>query len=303
MALISTASHLSKQQQLLYQRRFQNVIDHIYNHLDEALDLNRLAEIACVSPYHWHRIYHGITGETLAATVKRLRLHRAAGQLVNTDQSIELIAKQSGYTRLQSFSRAFSEVYDLPPARYRNEGNHTQFQQALNSTHVEQTESERKNKMTEVTIKNIDAFEIIASSHTGSYMNIGNAFEKLFGWLGVRGLISPQLRSVAIYYSDPDSVAEDQLQSAACVALPNMSSIELDQSLEKKTITAGEYAVFRHKGPYAEMRSVYQWLYGQWLPNSGRDVADQPVFEEYLNNPREVAPADLLTDIYLPLKS
>jgi AraC family transcriptional regulator len=286
----------------LYQRRFQNVIDHIYEHLDEALDLNRLADIACVSPYHWHRIYHGITGETLAATVKRLRLHRAAGQLVNTDQSIDLIAKHSGYTRLQSFSRAFSETYDLPPARYRKEGNHTQFQQVLNCTDAEQAEIIRNNKMMEVNFKTVEAFEVVASNHTGSYMNIGNAFEKLFGWLGVRGLISPQLRSIGIYYSDPDSIAEAELQSAACVALPNMETLELDQTLERKMIAGGEYAVFRHKGPYAEMRSVYQWLYGQWLPNSAREVADQPVFEEYLNNPREVAPADLITDIYLPLK-
>lgn len=299
MALISSYSSLTERQQQLYQRRFQNVIDHIYSHLDEALDLNRLAEIACLSPYHWHRIYHSITGETLAATVKRLRLHHAAGQLVNTTRSINAIAQQSGYTSLQSFSRAFSETYALPPARYRNEGSHTQFQSIPNTT--EHTHI-RNDKMMEVTFKTVDPFDVVAANHTGSYMNIGNAFEKIFGWLGVRGLISPQLRSIGIYYSDPDSIAEAELKSAACVALPDMASLELDQSVERKQINGGEYAVFRHKGPYAEMRNVYQWLYGQWLPNSDRDVADQPVFEEYLNNPREVAPTDLLTDIYLPLK-
>jgi AraC family transcriptional regulator len=133
-------------------------------------------------------------------------------------------------------------------------------------------------------------------------MNIGNAFEKLFGWLGVRGLIGPELRSVGIYYSDPDAVAESELQSAACVALPKMNDIELDKSIERKILAGGEYAVLRHKGPYSNMRSAYQWLYGEWLANSGREVADQPAFEDYLNNPREVAPTELLTDIYMPLK-
>ncbi len=60
-------------------------------------------------------------------------------------------------------------------------------------------------------------------------------------------------------------------------------------------------AVLRHQGPYASMRAAYEWLYGHWLVHSGCEAADLPVFEEYLNNPRNTAPADLLTDIFLPL--
>ena len=59
--------------------------------------------------------------------------------------------------------------------------------------------------------------------------------------------------------------------------------------------------MLRHKGPYAEMHKAYQWLYGQWLPKSGRQLRDAVMFEEYLNNPRDVAPAELLTDIHMPL--
>jgi AraC family transcriptional regulator len=49
------------------------------------------------------------------------------------------------------------------------------------------------------------------------------------------------------------------------------------------------------------MRAAYEWLYGTWLVQSGREAADAPVFEEYLNNPKETAPADLHTEICLPL--
>lgn len=49
------------------------------------------------------------------------------------------------------------------------------------------------------------------------------------------------------------------------------------------------------------MRAAYQWLYGQWLVQSGFEAANSPVFEEYLNNPRGTPPEQLLTDIYLPL--
>jgi len=299
MASAITPSNRISKQMHLDQVRFQRVIDYIYDHLNEKIDLNTLSEIACVSPYHWHRIYRGLCGETLAVTVKRLRLHRAAGELANSQTPIETVASTSGYSRLQSFNRAFSETYGMPPAKFRQQGSHTLF----NKYAFPNACKNRTTEMMDVTLKKIESFEVLAMPHTGSYMNIGNAFEKLFGWLGMRGLIGPQLRSVGLYYNDPDSVPENELQSAACIALPNLEGIELDSNIERKSIINGEYAVLRHIGPYSNMRSAYQWLYGEWLANSGREVADQPAFEEYLNNPREVPPAELITDIYMPLKA
>jgi AraC family transcriptional regulator len=64
-------------------------------------------------------------------------------------------------------------------------------------------------------------------------------------------------------------------------------------------LNGGEYAVLRHKGPYAD--KAYLWLYAQWLPASGRQLRDSGMFEEYLNNPRDVPPTELLTDIHMPL--
>lgn len=61
-----------------YETRLNRVVDYIYDHLEEDIRLDRLAEVACLSPYHWHRIYAASRGETVATTVKRLRLHRAA---------------------------------------------------------------------------------------------------------------------------------------------------------------------------------------------------------------------------------
>lgn len=283
---------------LHYEKRLQKVIDHIYLHLDEKIDLNRLAEVACVSPYHWHRIYLGLYGETLAATVKRLRMHRAAGHLVNTTQMIDVIAKGSGYGSLSSFTRAFSEAYGIPPARYRDQGSHQQFKLTINNA----GSNLMNNLMSSVEIKNMPSIDVLAFSHRGSYMDVGKAFEKLFTWIGLRGLMSSQLKSFGIYYDDPNSVVEAELNSKACVALPDMTKIDVEGPIEKVSLPSGEYAVLRHKGPYADMRSVYNWLYGQWLPNSGREVADAPVYENYLNNPRVVAATELLTDIYLPLK-
>jgi AraC family transcriptional regulator len=59
-----------------YEQRINRVTDFIYAHLDEELDLDRLADVAAMSRWHWHRVYAGMRGETVAATVRRLRLAR-----------------------------------------------------------------------------------------------------------------------------------------------------------------------------------------------------------------------------------
>src|SRR5581483_11046157 len=251
-----------------YDARFKRVTDFIYDHLDDDIDLNRLAEIACLSPYHWHRIYHAMYGETIAATVKRLRLHRAAGHLAQTAMPIAEIAKQSGYKSVHSFTRVFAAVYRRPPGQYRKRGSHTRFQ----------PEARQRHAMYDVEIRDVPRTKIISVDHTGSYM---------------------QMRTVGVFFDDPDSVAESELQSRAGVILPGEFSIEAP--LQRTEIAGGSYAVLRHKGPYADMRAAYQWLYGDWLLRCGREPADAPVFEEYLNSPRDTAPTELLSDIYLPL--
>jgi AraC family transcriptional regulator len=75
-----------------YETRLALVLDHIYDHLDEPLDIARLAEIACLSLYHWHRIYQAMYGETVATTVRRLRLHRAAGFIADVSRGVRRAA-------------------------------------------------------------------------------------------------------------------------------------------------------------------------------------------------------------------
>ncbi|TBX98545.1 AraC family transcriptional regulator [Rhizobium laguerreae] len=265
----------------LYENRLRRVSAYIHDHLDEELAMERLAEIACMSSYHWHRIYRAIYGETLAATVKRLRLHRAAGEIVRTELTVSEIAKRSGYPNLQSFNHT---------ARYRKEGSHTAFEPSPDG---------KTKAMLDVTIGEIGPIELIGVAHTGSYMQIDKAFETLFGTLYARGLAKPDMRMIGVYLDDPDLVPEEKLRSIACVT--GAAEVPAAAPFERRTIDGGDYAVLRHKGPYADMAKSYQWLFAEWLPKSGRQLKDRVMFEEYLNNPREVSPTELLTDIHMPL--
>lgn len=273
-----------------YEERIGRVIGYVFAHLDDELDLNRLAGIACLSPHHWHRVYVAMRGESIAATIKRLRLNRAAGYLAQTTISIDAIAKRSGYPNVQSFTRIFKAVYGMPPATYRRRGSHTLFQQ---------TPTARTTTMYDVTIKRLPAITMATVAHVGSYMEISQAFDRLFGWLASKGLIGPDVRSFAIFYDDPSTVAAARLRSRAGAVMTRDFAAE--PPVERTAVEGGEYAVLRHRGPYADMKAAYDWLYGQWLPGSGREPGRGPNLEEYLNSPRDTQPADLLSDIYLPL--
>src|SRR5471032_2913488 len=248
--------------QARYEARLSRVLDHIYDHLDEPLDIDRLAELACLSPYHWHRIYQAMYGETIAATVRRLRLHRAGGYLANGSMSIAEIAECSGYSSLQSFSRTFRAAFGVPPAQYRKQGTHSRFRPALSG--------DDQMVIREVVIRDVPAINVVSVDHVGSYMQIGKAFDSLFGWLASRNLLSAETRTIGIYYDDPGIVAEAQLRSKAGVVLPAHVSVAAPVSVTP--LLGGQYAVLRHKGPYSDMHAAYEWLYGTWIVQSGGDV-------------------------------
>jgi AraC family transcriptional regulator len=280
-----------------YEARLARVVTYIHDHLDDELDLNRLAEIACLSPYHWHRIYHAFCGETAAATVRRLRLHRAANELVRGALPIDGIAERAGYGSVQAFSRAFQASYRVPPAQFRSEGG--------GASYVAPSRDDISlgvTAMHQVEIRTQDAFTVAAVDHRGSYMNISRAFEMLYHWLAMRNLIDPRARMVGVYFDDPAAVAEDELRSMACAELFTPDAVKFEPPVKRFEIAGGEFAVLTHVGPYAQLCFAYQWLYGEWLPASGRETGDAPVFEVYINNPRDTKPAELVTEIWLQVR-
>ena len=105
--------------QKAYHDRLDRVLDYIYTRLDDDLSFDRLAEVACLSSYHWSRIYSAMRGETIVATIRRLRLQRAADQLANSDSDIQAITRRAGYSSADSFGRAFKESFGTSPTAYR----------------------------------------------------------------------------------------------------------------------------------------------------------------------------------------
>jgi AraC family transcriptional regulator len=276
-----------------YALRLERVFRWLADHLDEPLDLNRLAGVACMSPHHFHRIYHAIQGETAADTVRRLRLHRAAVELITGELPVPRIARRAGYGSQEAFTRAFKAAYGAPPARYR-----ASF---VPMPGTGGTEDAMETTLTyQAVIRETPTIAVAALAHRGDYQSIAATFARLAGMAGALGLLGPGTRSFGIYYDDPSATPVTALRSDACLSVPDGWAPAGD--LQRREILGGRHAVVLHVGPYAELGRVYTWLYGTWLAQSGEEAADAPCVEEYLNDARTVPAAELRTEIWLPLR-
>jgi AraC family transcriptional regulator len=269
-----------------YSARIQRVVDYLAAHLDEALDLETLARVACFSPYHFHRIYRGLLGETASETVRRLRLHRAALDLLDENLSIERTARRAGYTSQAAFTRAFRAEYGEPPARYRGARREAESQERDHTTY-------------DVEITNRPSVRVAMIEHRGDYQLTSKVFERLMTTAATTGLLRPDTRTIGIYHDDPQAVPAAELRASVCITVPGGWTPSGD--LIEGHIEGGRYARIVHTGSYTELEAAYDWLYRTWLPSAAEEPRNLPCVEEYLNDPRQVPAKDLQTAVMMPL--
>jgi AraC family transcriptional regulator len=103
-----------------YVKLMLKVLIYIEENIDEDLTMEALAKVACYTPFHFHRIFQAIVGETVHQYVKRLRMQRAAGKLRYTGQPVTKIALDASYDTPSAFTRAFKQYMGASPKRYRS---------------------------------------------------------------------------------------------------------------------------------------------------------------------------------------
>jgi AraC family transcriptional regulator len=287
-----------------YKRRILRVLVHIQQHMDDPLRLDELAAIACFSPFHFHRVFRGMVGESVNEYIRRLRLERAASQLKVGKEPVTQIAFGAGYASHEAFTRAFNAWFGASPSGFRalrrprlpEVASGLYYRQGRP---VLQFRALNRGANMKVEIKRIKPLRVAFMRHVGPYQQVDATWEKLLPILGKEGLLGGNPMFIGVCYDDPEVTAPAKLRYDACVTVGQDFPGEGEAGIE--TIAGGEYAVTSHQGTYNKLGDTYAALMGQWLPRSGRELGAAPCFEVYLNSPESTAPEDLLTDIYVPL--
>jgi len=282
-----------------YHERIVRVLVYIQAHLDEPLELETLAGVACFSPYHFHRIFRALIGEPVQEHVRRLRLERAAHRLKLQDQPVTDIAFDAGYESHEAFTRAFHAMFGMSPSQFRASHEAPDSPSGVHFNDTAGYHPPDYGAPPAVEIKTLPPQRVVFLRHRGPYDQVGATWAKLAAWAGQRGLFGPATRFLGISWDDPQITPADKLRYDAAITIGR--PVEPEGEIGVTEIAGGEYATLLHKGPYETLGRSYQALLGGWLPASGRELRDVPCFELYLNSPQTARPEELLTLIHAPI--
>lgn len=152
----------------------------------------------------------------------------------------------------------------------------------------------------DVALKKMSAAKVAYIRHIGPYSDCGAAWKKLFEWLGKKKLLEKTKRKIGICYDDPAVTEPEKIRYDACIEIEG--EIDGDDEISLKEIPSAVYAAALHVGPYEGLGKAYAYIYRQWMPENGKEIQADPTIEVYLNDPLEVSPEELKTEIYVPVK-
>jgi AraC family transcriptional regulator len=314
-----------------YIARVNRAIDYIEKNIDKDLSLNTLAGIAHFSRFHFHRIFRALVGETLNKYIQRVRVERAATQLIhNPKKSITEIALDCGFSGSASFARAFREFYDMsarqwragghlregaaPPAKSKERKTKSKIGKDFDTSsyyidaqpHNQIWRMRMKNKKdVTVEVKEMPEFPVVYVRHIGPYAGDSELFEGLFGrlmsWAGPRDLLRfPETQVLAVYHDDPKVTDEDKLRTSACISVPKNTPV--DGEVGYMTVPGGKFAVARFELGEGEYEEAWDMVFGGWLPGSGYQPDDRLCYELYQNDPKDHPENKCVVDICVPIR-
>ena len=275
-----------------YQQRIDKVLTYIDAHLYETPELGKLAKIANLSKFHFHRIMRAFLDETLGSYINRIRLETAVKLLRYSSQPINEIAYEVGYHTPSAFTKAIKKMFDVSP---------TYIRKNKNLLMERTTKNDRKDFQLVETVKTIKDFQVIFQQSKGK---IGDRttkanWETLFTKAQKQQLISPESKFYGINWDDPEITPIEKVRYDACISIQKDTLTETEFS--SKTIFGGKYLCFLYKGDYQNLGLVYNQIFRDWIIKKNYNLREEPIFEQYINNKAVTPTEDLLTEIFIPI--
>lgn len=312
-----TTKERSKQE---YTARINKVMDYVEKNIHNDIDLNSMAQVANFSPYHFHRIFTFLVGETPNSFLQRIRIEKAA-QLLQDDDALLIaeIACKCGFNNISSFSRTFRKYFGMAAKNFREQekaiftNNGLQFSkngkllsknskpEVANDAQFCSVEFKKLIIMdTKIEVKEMPEMKVIYCRHTGAFNQIYKAYEKLAKWAAPRGLLNfPETKSVSVYHDDPSVTAVDKVRQSACITIDE--DVKVDGEIGKMIIESGKYAVGRFEIDETQFQQAWNTMC-LWFTESGYQQGEGNTYELYHNNHNEHPERKFIVDICIPVK-
>ncbi len=278
-------------------------VKYIEAHLDEDLSPGAIANHVAFSPFHFHRIFQAVLGESVKEYVRKRRLDVAARQLQTTQTPILDLAIASGFDSQEAFTRAFKKMFGTTPGAFRK--------------YPPGSSPIRKPVATEALVQHLRsgitmepkiikrgpelAIGMGASFVPGATEDIGKLWGEFVKRRDEIKHCKPYDLGVCMgnHPTITKAPGDSFIYVSAC-AVEKVDSVPAGMVLCE--IPEATYALFTHKGPIANIKHTVDYIWGTWIHESGYKLLETPDFELYDDRfCPETGSGEV--DIYVPIES
>lgn len=296
-----------------YKKRIVKAIRYVDDHLDEELSLEQVSEAAAYSPFHFHRIFRLMTGETLQQYIIRRRLEKSAFYLALRKQfSIKDIYLQSGFSGHSAFSKAFKNYYGISPSGFRKsvpESFHRIIQEQSKNGQVSTVFSdylchiENLLNRTDMNL-NIKVTEL-PEMHLAAVMSLGTAnvetsYDTLIDWAKEKALFpDDHVKMISVYHDSFKVTSPDKVRIHACMLLKDRLEKQ-EGEVFPETLEAGKYIVGSGEVTLNDFEQCWVSLF-IWMNENGYAMRKAFPFEIYHTNFKEHPEGRMKVDFCIPV--
>lgn len=280
----------------------ERAIEYIENHLNENISLSDVSRETGYSYYHMTRLFSSVLGESVGHYINRRRLYNASEKLIYSHKRVIDIALDCGFESPEAFSRAFKAAFGSSPIDYRKAGldlvvNAKRKLAPEDVSHIANNISRSPEFviMEETRVAGLRGMTSLSNNRLpGMWKEFLRLHKDLFTAVGAGyGICETQQ---TVYTKDGDVLF------AAMVGSPVNDFEKLPQTLATKTLCAGRYAVFTHRGTFANLFKTYQYIFGTWLATTKEELDAREDFEVYEREVLSFGDPNNEVKIFIPIK-
>jgi AraC family transcriptional regulator len=288
-----------------YAQRIDRVIDYLRGNLDRPVKLAELANVACFSEFHFHRIFRAVSGETLNNFTNRLRLEKAARLLRYSKKSLTDVALDCGFSSSAAFSRAFRSGYDTSPSQFRRSGEIKKSKICKELFPEDEyglpMSAEEKRAAFPVSLIDIPERQV-------AYIRVTNAFEldrvlaaleTLIEWAKSQNIFSRGIL-FGMTVDDPHVTPKHLYRYEVCLA--SAFPFQCIEGMSKLKMPAMRYAVIKVSGDIHKVATAWDYLYRDWLVCSAYEAQHAPALEVFLDKESATHWSHFELELCLPVR-
>jgi len=287
-----------------YCKRINAVVNFILKSPKNELPLNKLAEIANYSPFHFQKIFKQITGETPKQFIIRIRLENSAHFLItHRHKSITEIAFDSGFASPETFSRAFKNYFRISANELRNLSpkEHITLRKSVNSKKntdlnffTKEYDAKYWTKYLQVVVKKIASIRAVFVNTPLSDINkIQEGFKKIIQLADAHDLLTSDTKFIGII--NPHTGLYQTAVTIQSYQLP-------PKDMSITDIEGGKFAICKIKGDIPQIFHTFHAFYELWLPKSPYRIKQSYAFEILSQNPLTKPYCNIDREIYIPIE-